>query len=142
MSFGAAVPYLPLLDIVRHLLGIGEAAGAESMTAKARASAEALGLEPGAVAFLRHLFGVDEETFPPGLSAEAVRMRTYAALGQLCERAGRRQPLVLVVDDLQWIDRTSGGWLGLFVDGLPGKPVLFLATWRPGPRSRRCPRRR
>ncbi|HAM56393.1 MAG TPA: hypothetical protein DCQ64_13745 [Candidatus Rokubacteria bacterium] len=107
MSFGAAVPYLPLLDIVRQLLGIGEAAGPESMTAKARASAEALGLEPGAVAFLLHLLGVDEETFPRGLSAEAVRMRTYATLGQLCERAGRRQPLVLVVEDLQWIDRTS-----------------------------------
>src|SRR5262249_27340612 len=51
---------------------------------------------------------------------------------QMTLAAGRARPLVLVIEDLHWIDQTSESFLGSLVDGLAGARVLLLATYRPG----------
>src|SRR6185503_15563232 len=51
---------------------------------------------------------------------------------QLLRRRSQQAPLVVVVDDLHWIYRTSEEFFGAFVDGLPGVAILIVATSRPG----------
>jgi tetratricopeptide (TPR) repeat protein len=44
----------------------------------------------------------------------------------------RRQPLVIALEDLHWIDRTSEELLAALADSVAGAPVLLVTTYRPG----------
>ncbi len=44
---------------------------------------------------------------------------------------GEKQPLVLVVEDLHWIDPSTLEWLGLVIEQCPTANVLLLMTHRP-----------
>src|SRR6185369_7834456 len=67
-----------------------------------------------------------------GQSPEAIRTRTIELLRQLLVLAGRRQPMVCAVEDLQWIDQSSEAALAALVEGLASTRVLLLVTYRPG----------
>src|SRR5206468_2226503 len=58
--------------------------------------------------------------------------RTFETLRQLCLKGSQRRPIVFVIEDLHWIDRTSEEFIALLSEGLGGAPILFLATYRPG----------
>jgi DNA-binding SARP family transcriptional activator len=66
----------------------------------------------------------------------AAMLRTYDAMARLVADAGRRQPLLLVVEDVHWADASSLRALAHLV-GTPDAPVLVLVTRRTaaGPRS-------
>jgi predicted Zn-dependent protease len=46
--------------------------------------------------------------------------------------AARSRPVILVVEDLHWIDQTSESYLGSLVESLARAHILLLATYRPG----------
>jgi class 3 adenylate cyclase/tetratricopeptide (TPR) repeat protein len=61
-----------------------------------------------------------------------VKSRTFAALrDHLLELAAER-PLVLLVEDMHWIDSTSEEFLATLADDVPSAPILLVATFRPG----------
>ena len=41
-------------------------------------------------------------------------------------------PLILEVEDLHWVDRTSEEYLAFLAESLLGAPILLIATYRPG----------
>ncbi len=59
--------------------------------------------------------------------AAAVREAVVAILQLQC----RRQPVVLLVEDLHWIDAESEAVLGRIVDGMGGQRLLVIGTYRP-----------
>ena len=67
-----------------------------------------------------------------GVSPEALKAKTFEALRQLCLHRSQQHPLILAVEDLQWIDPTSEAFLAQLVDSIAGAPILVLATYRPG----------
>src|SRR4029453_1063551 len=67
-----------------------------------------------------------------GLFPAAVRSRTLEAIRQLIIQGSRRRPLVLVLEDLHWIDRTSEEYVQALVESLTGSAIMFIATYRPG----------
>ena len=66
------------------------------------------------------------------VSAETLKAKTFEALQQLCLRCSQQHPLILAVEDLQWIDPTSEAFLARLVDRIAGAPILVLVTYRPG----------
>ena len=64
----------------------------------------------------------------PGLE----RTRLFEAVCRLLERTVARQPVALLVDDVQWADRGSLALLHHLVRGLTGRRFLLLLTHRPG----------
>jgi len=134
LSYASTVPFLPVLEILRQNFGIAEAHGPESIVEKVNAGLAALGLEPEEwSAYLLQLLGVKEGTERlAGLSPEAIKSRTLEAMRQLSLRGSRLRPIVFVVEDLHWIDKSSEEVVASMVQGLAGSPVLFLATYRPG----------
>ncbi len=134
LSYGTAIPYLPLLDIVRSACGLLDGDSPETLAGKVRERLRALGLEPGdGAAYLLQLLGVKTDADRlDALSPEAVQARTFETLRQLTLRASRRQPLALVVENLHWIDRASEEYLASLVEIVPGAGVLLLFTYRPG----------
>jgi predicted ATPase len=67
-----------------------------------------------------------------GVSPQAIRIRTFAALHQLLLRQSQRQPLLVVVENLHWIDPTSQEFLVELVERLAGMPLLLVVACRPG----------
>jgi predicted ATPase len=46
-------------------------------------------------------------------------------------RESASQPLLLVLEDLHWIDAETQAWLDGLVDALPAARILLLVTYRP-----------
>jgi predicted ATPase len=82
--------------------------------------------------YLLNLLGFTEGTegLAP-LSPDAVRKGTMEALRRIALAARPGRPTVIVIEDLQWIDRTSEEALSLLADGLAHSPILLVVTYRP-----------
>lgn len=65
-----------------------------------------------------------------GREGDQARFRLYDAAARHLVAASRRQPLVLVLDDLHWADASSLGLLRFLAAQLAGAPVFVLATYR------------
>jgi tetratricopeptide (TPR) repeat protein len=133
-SYGSAMPYLPMLDLLRAQCGITPADGAGVVMEKVRRALEGVGLAPEEWApYLLHLLGLAAGTERlADISPETLKANTFEALRQLSLQASQRHPLVLAIEDLQWIDPTSEAWLTSLMERLPGAAILCLATYRPG----------
>ena len=59
------------------------------------------------------------------------RQHTLEALRYLILRESQNQQLLLILEDLHWIDAETQAWLDGLVDGLPASRVLLLVTYRP-----------
>ena len=91
-------------------------------------------MEPEIRPFVEMLVGVQ----PTGLGGEQLislepeqlRRQTFVALNRLLSRLANRQPLVLVLDDVQWIDSISADLL-LYLSPLAvSHPVMFICAQR------------
>jgi len=79
----------------------------------------------------RALAAIEGDAVEPGQDRLVVFQATLALLGQ----AADRRPLLMIVDDLQWLDRASASALGFVARRLAGLRVGFVAVSRPGTES-------
>src|SRR5262249_58172478 len=68
---------------------------------------------------------------PVQRSPEQQRQHTLHALLGLLLRLAAAQPLLLVMEDLHWVDPSTLEWLSLLVDQGPTTRLLALCTFRP-----------
>jgi transcriptional regulator with AAA-type ATPase domain/tetratricopeptide (TPR) repeat protein len=136
VSYGTTMPYLPLLDLVRASCGILDTDTPEAIRAKVGAALSQLGMvEETSAPCLLHLLGVKEGTAAlDALSPEAINARTFETLRQMSLRASLTRPLIVVVEDLHWIDRTSEEYFASLVESFGRASIMCIATYRPGHR--------
>ncbi|PYN31378.1 MAG: hypothetical protein DMD98_17060 [Candidatus Rokuibacteriota bacterium] len=132
--FARAMPYVPLRDIVRSLCQIAEFDAPASIVERVRLRLRDAGIDQEQpIACVLRLLGLSEGTEAlESLSPEAIKARTFETLRRICLNLGRQQPLVLAIENLQWIDRTSDEFLASLVDALARAPVLLALIYRPG----------
>ena len=136
VSYGTSIPFLPLVDLVRAQCGIGADTGPEEISALIEGRARELDLPADASAWLRHLAGVEAGSDTPATrTPEAVKARTFEVLRLLLLRASMRQPLLVVIEDLHWVDRTSEEFLESLVERLAGARMYLVVTARSGYRA-------
>ena len=132
-SYGAAIAYLPLFELVRNACGIAADDTPDLAGTKIEREIKTLELDVSLAYYLRHAFGLP--TGDPGVAAldpVAIRARTFEALRQVLVMEAWRRPLVVLIEDLHWIDQTSQDFLAEFTGELPSVPIMLLATYRPG----------
>jgi AAA ATPase domain/Bacterial regulatory protein, Fis family len=134
LSYGSAIPYLPVITILRHSFHIAESDSPASVTRKVRSGLDELEMDPEEWAvYLHHLLGVKDGAERLGvLTPEAIKARTVDVLRQMGLRGSRQRPIVFVCEDLQWIDRTSEECVASLIEATAGASVLSLLTYRPG----------
>ncbi|HEY7141072.1 MAG TPA: sigma 54-interacting transcriptional regulator [Methylomirabilota bacterium] len=134
LPYATPIPCLPLVELLRAACAIVETDGPDGIRDKLRATLDRAGMDaPAATPYLLHLLEPDEGGDPLArLSPEVVKARTFETLRELSQRLAGRAPLVIVMEDLHWIDRTSEEYLGTLVDVVAGVRILLVTTHRPG----------
>src|SRR6185436_17794665 len=134
LSYGAAIPYLPIVDLVRGFCGIADVDPPERIADKVGATLEPLGIERGRASYLLQLLGVKVDERVSDESPDVLAARTHDTLRNAWLRSSRQRPLVLLLEDLHWIDGASEACIGSLADALGCAAVLLAATYRPGHR--------
>jgi len=132
-AYGDSISYLPFLEIVRGVCGLeGREAEADAKRQIAQ-RLMTLPLDPTTVTpYLHNLlaFAVDDDHFAR-LTPELIRQRTVAALTTLVLAVARQQPLVVILEDVHWIDKASEEVLTAVVEAMVTVPVLLVLVYRP-----------
>jgi class 3 adenylate cyclase/tetratricopeptide (TPR) repeat protein len=133
LHFGGSMAYLPILDILRSYFGIKE--GDREYLIKKKMKEKVSQLEDGlkgALPPFQELLSlqVEDEDFIK-LEPQQKRERTFEAIHNLLIRMSQERPLVLVVEDLQWIDKTSEEFLDYLIGWLASTHILLILLYRP-----------
>jgi DNA-binding NtrC family response regulator/tetratricopeptide (TPR) repeat protein len=136
-SYANAIPYVPVMDVLRANFRITDSDGPDVVAAKVLAGVQEVGIEPaGALPYVFRLFGIREGTERlDALTTSAVKARTFEVLRQLILQGARRRPILFVVEDLHWIDSTSEECFTTLMDSAAGVPAMCIVTYRPGYRA-------
>ncbi len=133
VSFGQAVPFLPLIDQLRENFRIEEFDGEPEIIAKVEQGMRRMGgLEPH-IPYVRYMLSVDAGD--PGVVAMAPlarRRKVFDAIRALSLRGARLRPLVLVFEDLHWVDSSTEEYLASIMDSIASVPLLLVLTYRVG----------
>jgi DNA-binding SARP family transcriptional activator len=88
-------------------------------------------------ALVRQLGGNADETFHVAAQADpdAARFGVYARMADLLHNAAARGPVLVVVDDIQWLDPASALTVAHLVQTVRDVPVGVVLTLRDGPRT-------
>src|SRR5262245_4093342 len=140
VSYGKATPYLPLIDLLKAYFKITDRDDHREIREKVTGKILTLdkALEPTLSAFLTLLDVVVED--PSTASGQAIwqnfdppqrRQRTLDAVKRLLLRESQVQPLLIVIEDLHWIDSETQALLDSLIDSLPTALLLLLVNYRP-----------
>ena len=133
LPYGAGITYWPLMEIIRDDTAIGSDDGRDAALAKLDArAADLLGAEAGAVrARLAVMLGLAsaEETMPEIPAANVAHEIAWGIWQYLAAVA--REPVVIVLDDLQWAAPTVFDVIDGLVARAEDAPLLLLAVARP-----------
>src|SRR6266404_3598525 len=134
VSYGTGIPYWLLLDLLRSNCGIVETDTQEAISEKVHSGLREVGMDPEQDSpVLLHLLGIGDIGGSSALSnPEAVKTKTFEIFHQLSIKASSRRPLMLVLEDLHWIDKISEEFLGFLAENAPDARIMMLATYRPG----------
>ncbi|HTI56379.1 MAG TPA: adenylate/guanylate cyclase domain-containing protein, partial [Verrucomicrobiae bacterium] len=134
LSFGRAMTFHPLADLLRRQLGIEEGDDEAAVAAKVERGLAEIGSDLASAApYLRALLSIDPgDSDVRAMSPAQRRAETFEALRSLLVRSAERQPQVLVIEDLHWIDSASEQFLTTLIESVPALRVLLVFTYRPG----------
>jgi class 3 adenylate cyclase/predicted ATPase len=132
-SFSKAMPYGPVLELLRSIFGVSDSEQRSRLVEHLRGQILALGEDLEAlVAPLSAVFDLPvEDFFWRELSAEEKHERILDAAVALLQRLSDRKKLVLVIEDLHWIDEHSKAFIGRLLDGIAAVPIFALFNFRP-----------
>ena len=133
LQYGGSMAYLPVLDILRSYFDIKE--GDREFLIKKKMEEKILDLDEklkGVIPPFQSLLSlkVDDEEFSK-LEPKEKREKTFEALRDLLIRVSQEKPLVLTVEDLHWMDKTSEEFLGYLIGWLINTPIMLLLLYRP-----------
>jgi class 3 adenylate cyclase/tetratricopeptide (TPR) repeat protein len=133
VSYGKATPYFPIIDLLKRYAQIEDAD--DPRTRRARLTGQVLTLDetlqdtlPPLLALLDAL---PQDSPFRQLEPTQRRQHTLAAFKRLLLRESQEQPLLLVFEDLHWIDAETQALLDSLVESLPTARLLLLANYRP-----------
>jgi class 3 adenylate cyclase/tetratricopeptide (TPR) repeat protein len=132
LSYGRAIPYHPVIGLIRRYLGLPDGAGDDDIRAAARVRLGAVGFaDDESITLLAHFLGVEAPAELLTRLGAQLKERTHALVRDIFRRASQRRPLVLVVENVHWADPSSEEFFAPFIDTLFGHSILLLLTSRP-----------
>ena len=133
VSYSQATPYGPVIDLLRRYCAVDDRDAPQTIRAKVTGQVLTLHatLQDSLPALLALLEVLPDDSPFLRLEPPQRRQRTLEALTRVLLRASQGQPLILVVEDLHWIDTETQAVLTRLVESVPTARILVLVTYRP-----------
>src|SRR5262245_664456 len=133
VSHGKAYPYLPLIELLKHYFVLtpqdDDRRRREQVTGKVLTLDRSL---EDMLPYLSALVGIAEATAELApIDPQLRRRRTFEAITRLLLRESLNQPVLLLVEDLHWLDSETQAWLTLFSERVATARLLLLVNYRP-----------
>src|SRR5215831_13036345 len=149
VSYGKATPYFSLIEMLHRYFQIADGAGSEDI--REQVVMHVLELDnmlKDAIPPILSLLGALAEASSPapwtqfkelvdaterylGTDPQQRRRYTFDALKRVLIRESQRQPLLIVFEDLHWIDSETQTFLDSFVESLPMARIVLVVDYRP-----------
>lgn len=131
--FGNSIAYLPILDILRSYFNIKE--GLQEDVAKRRIKETINRLDEKLHYVLPPFYELlsltaEDEAYTK-IEPQQRRKRTFESIRDLLIEQSRREPLVVAIEDLHWIDKTSEEFLNYLIGWLANARILLILLYRP-----------
>jgi len=133
VSYGQATPYFPVMDLLKRYVHVEDNDDARTIRAKVTGQILTLDetLQETIPALLSLLDALPEDSPFLQLDPPQRRQRTLDGLKRILLRESQVQPLVLVFEDLHWIDSETQTLLDSLFESLPSAQLLLLVNYRP-----------
>jgi predicted ATPase len=133
VSYGKATPYFPVLDLLKRYVQVEDRD--DTRTIRARVTGQVLTLDAALQetipALLALLDALPEDDPFRALEPQQRRRRTLDGIKRVLLRESQVQPLLLVFEDLHWIDTETQALLDSLVESIPTARLLLLVNYRP-----------
>jgi class 3 adenylate cyclase/predicted ATPase len=133
VSHGKASPYLPVIELLKSYVRIEP--HDDDRTRRQKVIGKVLELDRSLEDTLPYLFALvgidDQQSHLAQMDPQIRRRRTFDAIKKLFLRESLNQPLILLFEDLHWIDSETQGFLDTLSEGVASAKVLLLVNYRP-----------
>ncbi len=133
VSHGKSSAYLPVIDLLHGYFRI--IADDDARTRREKVAGKIAILDRALEDTLPYLFGllgiVEGEDLLAGTDAEVRKRRTLDAVKRVLLRESLNQPLMVIFEDLHWIDDETQALLNLLADSIATCRILLLVNYRP-----------
>src|SRR5215813_3432011 len=133
VSYGKATAYLPVIDLLKTYFQIAD--HDEKRTLRAKVTGHVMTLDEGIrdtiPALLALLEALPTDSPFQSLDPAQRRVRTLEALKRLLLRESQVRPLLIVFENLHWIDSETQAFLNSLVESLPAAQISLLVNYRP-----------
>jgi class 3 adenylate cyclase/tetratricopeptide (TPR) repeat protein len=132
VPYGASVAYLPIIDLLRNNFRLEPSDSGEQITQKVRTGLQRLRADlEVTLSYLLYLLGVEPDGgIPNDTPPEVLKTKTFDALRLITLKGADIQPVVMAIEDLHWMDKTSEQFASFLIDQISGARVLLIFTYR------------
>ena len=133
ISHGKGSAYLPVVELLRGYFRINDEDSVQARRDKVAAKTRSL--DPSLEDLLPYLHALleiaDDKDRLAGMDAQLRKSRTLDAVARLLLAEAFNRPLLLIIEDLHWLDDESQALLDRLADLLSGSRMLLLVNYRP-----------
>src|SRR5437867_2894809 len=131
VSYGRASPYLPVIELLKNYFQIQPQDDERSR--RERVIGKVLGLDRSLEDTLPYFFALlgveDLASSLQQMDSQIRRRRTFEAVKKLFLRESLNQPLILIFEDLHWIDNETQGFLDTLSERVASARILLLGNY-------------
>jgi predicted ATPase len=133
LSHGRNMPFSALIDLLKRNFRIEEEDTEDIVIQKIDKGLDILGTETKDRApFLKFLFSVDPgEDIIKTMDVQGRRRMIFDSIRLMTISGSKRKPIILIFENLQWMDPDSEEFLKYIIDSLSLLPVMLILTYRP-----------
>ena len=133
-AYGRNMPFLPLIDLLKRNFRIEEGDSEKIVIQKIEEGLSRLGEETKERApYLKFLLSVDPgDPLIQSMDPQGRRRMIFDSIRQMAIQGGKLRPLVLIMEDLHWIDNDTEEFLKSVIDVIATLPAMLILTYRPG----------
>ena len=133
-AYGGNMPFLPLIDLLKRNFRIEEVDSEAIVIQKIEEGLSRLGEESKERApYLKFLFSVDPgDPLIQSMDPQGRRRMIFDSIRLMTIEGSKLRPLILLMEDLHWIDNDSEDFLKSVIDAIAALPVMLILTYRPG----------
>lgn len=133
LHYGGSMAYLPILDILKSYFDIQE--GDREYIIKKKMKERVVSLDDNLVTLLPPIqdllsLTMDDDKFTK-LKPKVKKEKTFEAIRDLIIRISHDKTMIMAIEDLHWMDRTSEEFLDYLIGWLANSPILLILLYRP-----------